>query len=106
MSAREDDAEGPAAAVRWVLLILGLGAILYFAREVLVPLALATLLSFALSPVVRAMQKVGAPRALGAVVALALFMAAIAVWVWFVSGQLGDLAQRLPAYQHNVHDKI
>ncbi len=106
MSGRADGAQAPAQAVRWVVLVLGLGAILYFAREVLVPLALATLLSFALSPVVRAMQKVGAPRALGAVVALALFMAAIAVWVWFVSGQLADLAQRLPSYQHNVHDKV
>ena len=63
------------------------------------PLALATLLSFALSPVVRALQKFGSPRALGAVVALAMFMAAIGVWVWFVSGQVTDLANKLPAYQ-------
>ena len=89
-----------------ILLTLALGVILYFAREVLVPLALAILLSFALSPVVRALQKIGAPRSLAAVAALAMFMAALAVWVWFVSSQLSDLADRLPAYQHNIHDKI
>jgi predicted PurR-regulated permease PerM len=71
-----------------------------------VPLALATLLSFALSPVVRALQKVGVPRGLGAVVALALFMGAIFVWVWFVTVQMSDLAQQLPSYRHNIFDKI
>src|SRR5947209_7297551 len=90
----------------WIFILLGLGAILSLAKEVLVPIALATLLSFALSPVVRALQKLGAPRALGAVVALTMFMAAIGVWVWFVSGQVSDLAQRLPAYQHNIHEKV
>jgi predicted PurR-regulated permease PerM len=93
-------------AALWIGVLLGLGAILTLAKEVLVPLALATLLSFALSPIVRALQKIGAPRALGAVVALALFMGFIGVWVWFVSGQVTDLADKLPAYRHNIHEKF
>ncbi len=93
-------------AALWIGVLLGLGAILSLAKEVLMPLALATLLSFALSPVVRALQKVGAPRALGAVAALALLMAVVAVWVWFVSGQFTDLADKLPAYRHNIHEKF
>ncbi len=103
------DARSPAGlteAAQTVVLVLGLGAILMLAKEILVPLALATLLSFALSPVVRALQKIGVPRGLGAFVALVLFMGAIAVWVWFVSGQMSDLAERLPAYRHNIFDKI
>jgi predicted PurR-regulated permease PerM len=97
---------GLTEAVQAVVLLLGLGAILMLAKEILVPLALATLLSFALSPVVRALQKVGLPRGLGAVMALALFMGAIFVCVWFVSGQMSDLAQQLPSYRHNIFDKI
>ena len=89
-----------------VAIVLGVGGILYFAKEVLVPLALATLLSFALSPVARALQKLGAPRAIAAVAALAMFMGVIGVWVWFVSGQLADLAGQIPAYRHNILDKI
>lgn len=108
MSAQDAAEEGGdlAQVLRWVLLLLGLGAILMLAREVLVPLALALLMSFALSPVVRALQKVGVPRGFGAVIALTMFMAALAVWVWFVSAQMTDLASKLPAYQHNIHEKM
>jgi predicted PurR-regulated permease PerM len=106
MSAETRPQSGLADSAQAVVLLLGLGAILMLAKEIIVPLALAILLSFALSPVVRALQKVGLPRGLGAVVALALFMAALAVWVWFVSAQMADLAQQLPAYRHNIFDKI
>ncbi len=95
-----------AEAALWIVITLGLGAILVLAKEVLVPLALATLLSFALSPVVVALQRLGLPRVVGGVLALALFMAAIGVWVWFVSGQVTDLADKLPAYRHNIHEKV
>jgi predicted PurR-regulated permease PerM len=93
-------------AALWIGVLLGLGAILSLGKEVLMPLALATLLSFALSPIVRALQKVGTPRAVGAVVALILFMGFLGVWVWFVSGQVTDLADKLPAYRHNIHEKF
>ncbi len=75
-------------AALWTAITLGLGAILTLAKVVLVPLAMATLLSFALSPAVRALQKIGAPRPLGVVAALAIFVAAIGLWVWFVNGQV------------------
>ncbi|HXT08045.1 MAG TPA: AI-2E family transporter [Roseiarcus sp.] len=93
-------------AALWIGVTLGLGLILTLARDVLVPLALATLLSFALSPLVRALQKLGAPRPLGVAAALAIFAAAIGLWIWFVSGQVSDLATRLPAYSHNIHEKL
>ena len=102
-------AKPPAALVEvalWIGVTLGLGLILTLARDVLVPLALATLLSFALSPLVRGLQKLGAPRSLGVAAALAIFVAAIGLWVWFVSGQVSDLATRLPAYSHNIHEKL
>ena len=108
MNARAD--HGPSAvlteAALWIGIVLGLGLILTLARDVLVPLALATLLSFALSPIVRALRKFGLPRALGVVATLAIFAAAIALWVWFVSGQVSDLATRLPAYSRNIHEKL
>jgi predicted PurR-regulated permease PerM len=93
-------------AALWIAITLGLGLILTLARDVLVPLALATLLSFALSPLVRALQKLGAPRALGVAAALAIFAAAIVLWIWFVSGQVSDLVGRLPAYSRNIHEKL
>ena len=97
--------EGLVEAALWVFLTLGVCSILYLGREVLVPLALATLFSFALSPVVQALQKFGLPRALGAVIALALLVTALGVWLWFVSGQVSDLAKQLPSYSHNIEEK-
>ena len=40
-------------------------AILYFAREILVPIALAVLLSFVLAPLVRMLQRLKVPRDTG-----------------------------------------
>ena len=99
-------ATGLIETTAWVGLALGLGALLVLGKEVLVPIAVATVLSFALSPVVRVLQRLGAPRAVGAVAALAIFVGAIGLWLWFVSGQVSDLASQLPAYRHNIHDKI
>ena len=108
MNARADPPPSAALveAALWIGVTLGLGLILTLARDVLVPLALATLLSFALSPIVRALRKLGLPRALGVVAALSIFVAAIALWVWFVSGQVSDLAHRLPDYSRNIHEKL
>jgi predicted PurR-regulated permease PerM len=40
---------------------------LYFGREILIPLALAVLLSFVLAPLVRLLQRVRVPRALSVI---------------------------------------
>lgn len=106
MNAAAGSQNALADAAWTVVLLLGLGALLMLAKEIIVPLALAILLSFALSPVVRALHKVGVPRGVGAVAALLLFMAVLAVWIWFVSAQMSDLAQQLPAYRQNILGKI
>src|SRR5437867_4280143 len=49
------------------LLIFGVIGFLYFTGEVLKPLALSVLLSFALAPAVRLLERIGLPRA-GAVI--------------------------------------
>jgi predicted PurR-regulated permease PerM len=89
-----------------VMLILGLGALLYLGRDVLIPFALALLLSFALSPVVRALRRVGASR--GVAVACAVFIALLATGAigYVVASQFGNLAGDLPKYQSTLHEKI
>ena len=44
------------------LLIFGVIAFIYFTAEILKPLALSVLLSFALTPVVRRLERFGLPR--------------------------------------------
>src|SRR6185437_9468960 len=81
-------------------------ATLYFAREVLLPIALACILSFMLAPPVRILQNHRVPRglAVAAVVLLAFF-------VFFMLGsimarQVSRLAKDLPRYESTISAKI
>lgn len=93
------------ALITFVFLILAVGC-LYVARPVLIPAALAILLTFLLAPLTTLLQRRGLPRglAVGMVVCCAgLVLGGIA---WLVGSQLAQLAADLPAYQDNVAQRI
>jgi predicted PurR-regulated permease PerM len=81
-------------------------AALYLAREVLLPIALACILSFMLAPPVRMLQNHRVPRGL-AVAAVAL----LAFFLIFMLGsimahQVSHLAKNLPRYESTISAKI
>ncbi|MBP0444729.1 AI-2E family transporter [Roseomonas sp. SSH11] len=80
--------------------------ILYFTRELLVPLAMAVLLAFVLAPVVKAFRRIGVPRVaaelLGVILAVGLLSGVGAV----MGRQLADLANELPYYQATITQKL
>jgi predicted PurR-regulated permease PerM len=81
-------------------------AILYFARDILVPIALAVLLSFVLAPLVRTLQRVKAPRALavlGAVSVAFLITFGLATMVMI---EVTQLAVDLPRYESTLSEKV
>ena len=79
---------------------------LYLCREVLMPIALAILLSFVLSPLVRLLHGVHLPRGLAvALVAIVAFAAIFALGALMVS-QVSQLASDLPSYQTTLRKKI
>jgi len=97
----------PAASVLpTTLLVIGVVAALYFAREVLVPIALALLLSFVLAPVVRFLRIWYAPRVLAVVVAVIVAFAVIFGLGALMVAQVTQLATDLPGYQSTLRDKI
>ena len=81
-------------------------AALYFGREVLVPIALAVLLSFVLAPLVRLLQYGFVPRVLSViavtVIALTVALGLAAVMVT----QVNQLAGELPRYESTLRDKV
>ncbi len=81
-------------------------AIMYFARDVLVPLALAGILSFILAVPVRALQRLRLPRPLAVVVVVAVAFAAIFGLGRILARQVEDLASDLPKYQATIQEKI
>ena len=81
-------------------------AALYFARPILVPLALAFLISFLLSPAVTALERRGLHRLAAIAVTVLLIFSAAALVASKTVEQLSDLVLNLPAYRQNLHDKL
>ena len=79
--------------------------VLYWARAVIVPCALAILLTFLLTPIVSPLQRrIGRVAAVLTVV-IATF-AALGLGGWGLSRQVTTLADDLPKYQDNIRRKI
>ena len=79
---------------------------LYLAREVLVPLALAILFSFLLGPVVRRLERVGLWRVPAVLAVTVAFFGIFAAVGWMTAHQVVALADKLPAYQGNIQHKL
>jgi predicted PurR-regulated permease PerM len=89
-----------------IVVFLATVAALYFGREVLVPIALALLLSFVLAPIVRRLQSWHFPRiAAVSIVAIFAFATIFGLGAFMVS-QVSQLANDLPRYQSTLTDKI
>lgn len=81
-------------------------AILYFAREMLIPVVLAVLLSFVLAPIVRALGKLYVPRVAAVLLTVVLGFGVI-LGVGAVMGrQASSVAADLPAYKATVAEKL
>jgi predicted PurR-regulated permease PerM len=89
-----------------VLIVAVIVAALYLGREILVPIALAVLLSFVLAPLVRLLQNLHVPRSLAVIVVVALAFAAILSLGAFMVSQVNQLASDLPSYQNTLREKI
>ena len=88
------------------VLIFAIIACMYFAGEVLKPLALSILLSFALAPGARLLEKIGVPRVAAVVLTVVITLGLLAGIGFVVGQQLTALANRLPDYQQNIETKL
>ncbi|MCA1408446.1 AI-2E family transporter [Ensifer sp. IC3342] len=81
-------------------------AVLYFARAVFLPLAVAILLTFALAPVVSNLRRVGLPRMPAVIVSVTAAFLSLSIFSAVVAMQVSEVAQNLPTYQYNIVEKI
>jgi predicted PurR-regulated permease PerM len=91
-----------ATAILAVIIIM----MLYFGREIIIPIALAILLSFVLAPLVGLLQRVRVPRGLAVVGVVIFAFAAIFAMGSLLASQLTQLAGDLPRYQSTISEKI
>ena len=85
--------------------LLAVGA-LYWAQAVLIPVALAILLTFLLTPIVSAIQRAGLGRVPSVTVVVVLAFSVLAAAGWAIALQVTRLADDLPSYRHNYEHKI
>ena len=88
------------------IVLLGTVAGLYFAREILVPLAFALTLTFLLSPVVTRLQKLHAGRVVSVLAAVVVSVAVAGGVSWIIATQLVDVANQIPLYSENIRARI
>ena len=80
-------------------------AMLYFASAILIPLALAALLTFLLAPLVSGIERwVG--RIAAVLVVVTMIFAATGAVGWVLTRQVIDLATKLPDYKVNIVTKL
>lgn len=81
-------------------------AVLHYGKEVFLPLALAVLVAFALSPLVSFLRRRGIRQVYASVAAVVAAGAVASVFVFVLAGQLAQLADDLPKYQTNILSKL
>jgi len=79
---------------------------LYFGRKVLMPITLALLLSFVLTPLVELLRRLWLGRILSVLLAVILALAIIAAVGISIGIQVSHLSQQLPQYQSEIGRKI
>lgn len=79
---------------------------LYYGREVLVPITLAVFLSFAVAPCVWAVQRTGLSRAPAVVIVVGLFCLFIGGATLLLGSQLVRMAGSMPQYETTIRSKL
>jgi predicted PurR-regulated permease PerM len=79
---------------------------LYFSREVLIPLAVAILLSFVLTPLVSWLERVGLPRPASVLIVVLIGVGLLAIIGYVVGRQFVSVMDQLPNYQGELRTKL
>ncbi|HKO68568.1 MAG TPA: AI-2E family transporter [Burkholderiaceae bacterium] len=80
--------------------------ILYFGRDVLIPLALSVLLAFLLAPGVRHLERRKVPRTAATAIMVGMSCIVMAALIWVSVAQFLNLAASLPEYKKNIQNKV
>jgi len=94
------------SAVATAILAVIIISMLYFGRDIFVPVALAILLSFVLAPLVGLLQRIYVPRGLAVVSVVVVAFMLIFAMGSLLATQLTQLAGDLPRYQSTISEKI
>ncbi len=88
------------------LFVLALFYTLYFARAFFVPLVLALMLDFLLSPLIRVLKRVRIPEPVGALVVLVSVLLALGITAYSLAGPVREWVARAPVTVAETRDEL
>ena len=94
------------ARMRGMIITLIVIAILYFGRDILIPIALAILISFVLAPLVRLVERIHIGRVASVITVLVICGLLLIVSLWSFGSQMIELGENLPTYKTNLVSRI
>jgi predicted PurR-regulated permease PerM len=89
-----------------VLLLATVIAVLYFARAILIPVALALTLNFLLAPAVLYLHRFRLRRVPAVIIVVVVAASILGGIGWVMASQLVRIAEQLPDYRANLHSKL
>jgi predicted PurR-regulated permease PerM len=89
-----------------VLLLATVIAVLFFARAILIPVALALTLNFLLAPAVIYLHRYRLRRVPAVIIVVVVAASIVGGIGWVVASQLVHIAEQLPDYRVNLHAKV
>ncbi|MBN8871471.1 MAG: AI-2E family transporter [Rhodospirillales bacterium] len=89
-----------------LITVIATVAALYFAREVLIPITLAILLSFVLAPLVVLFRRIRLGRTPSVLLAVLLALGVILAIGGVIGTQIAGLAEDVPHYAHTIERKL
>ncbi len=102
---RSKDSSSSSQSLVLIACVLAIAA-LYLGRQVFIPLALALILSFLLTPLVMALEKLRLGRVPAVLMVTILSFAFIGTVIWGAAGPLVEILSELPSYKENLDIKI
>ncbi|HBF60390.1 MAG TPA: AI-2E family transporter, partial [Methyloceanibacter sp.] len=106
LPAVQSAADSRASVLQGLLIAVIVIGALYFAQEVLLPLVVAILLSFVLTPPLLVLQRIKVPRVLAVAVVVAIAFSILGGLGWLISHEATKLAGNLPSYRETLSQKI
>jgi predicted PurR-regulated permease PerM len=89
-----------------VVAVIAIVGLVYLLKLVMVTTLFSILLAFVLEPLVGRLARIGIPRAVGALLAVAIMVALAGSLTYFFYGRAVDFATQLPKYSGKVHSAL
>ncbi|PWQ95683.1 AI-2E family transporter [Leucothrix arctica] len=90
----------------WGLFIISLLSVLYFAQAIFIPIFLATLIAFMLSPLIELLRKYYVPRALGSAIIIFVLTGLVVGSANYLTDPAANWLERFPAEIGDIQKKL